>query len=128
MQGNGDGEIKAWTQAFSAEHDCFLEAMSLSCNKDEIKVLFTTFYLPKELLLLLLVGGCDCSNTFMVHSICSSRAEIVLLTLQVLLIWVAKARLNKQPAESVVTSARSHRYLPPTPSCKAIAEADCNSL
>lgn len=40
MQGNADGESEAWTQAFSAEHDCFLEAMSVSCNEDEIKVSF----------------------------------------------------------------------------------------
>lgn len=27
-------------QAFSFEHDCFLEAVCLSCNQDEIKVSF----------------------------------------------------------------------------------------
>jgi len=57
----------------------------------KLKFLFITFCLPKELLLLLLVGGYDCSNTFTMYSICSSTGEIVLLTLQVLLFWVAKA-------------------------------------
>lgn len=40
MQENADGESKAWMQAFSFEHDCFLEAVCLSCNQDEIKVSF----------------------------------------------------------------------------------------
>lgn len=33
LQGNPDGETKAWSQDFSAEHDYFLEATSLRGNQ-----------------------------------------------------------------------------------------------